>query len=44
VTEPALVELITDRRKYIETLMQVQDKQRDKVDFVLNRSQLMAWP
>ncbi|KKL52080.1 hypothetical protein LCGC14_2289060 [marine sediment metagenome] len=40
----ALVDLITDRRKYIETLMQVSNKRREKVQFILNRSQILAWP
>jgi len=44
MTTPDLVDLITDRRSYIETLMQVQNKQRDKVDFKLNHSQNLAWP
>ena len=42
--DAALVDLITDQRKYIETLMQVQNKQREKVDFALNLSQTQAWP
>ena len=44
MSNPDLVDLITDRRSYIETLMKVQNKQREKVDFRLNYSQTLAWP
>ena len=36
--------LIVDRRKYIESLMMVQNKRREKVPFLLNPSQDIAWP
>ena len=44
MSNPDLVDLITDRRSYIETLMKVQNKQRENVDFRLNYSQTLAWP
>lgn len=44
VVNPVIEELITDRRRYIETLMQVKNKRRAEVPFELNRSQEAAWP
>ena len=42
--DTALSEIITDRRKYMERTMKVQNKRRNKVPFIFNRSQEMAWP
>lgn len=42
--DSAVGELIVDQRKYIETLMYVQNKRRQKVPFHLNPSQDLAWP
>ncbi|KKN47219.1 hypothetical protein LCGC14_0665080 [marine sediment metagenome] len=42
--DTALRDLITDRKRYIETLMKVKNKRREEVPFTLNRSQSLAWP
>ena len=43
-TSSVVEELIVDRRKYIESLMFVQNKRREKVPFIFNPSQDLAWP
>ena len=40
----AFADLILDKRKYVETLMKVQNKQRVSVPFKLNPPQQIVWP
>ena len=44
MNDTTVEDLITDRRQYIETLMYVSNKRREKVPFKLNHSQDLAWP
>lgn len=41
---PSFADLVLDKRKYVETLMRIQNKQRRSVAFRLRPSQEIVWP
>ncbi len=42
--QPSFEDLVFDKRLYVETLMKVQNKQREQVRFLLNPPQQIVWP